>query len=55
MRKAYIKLVGKCEGKRLLGRLIRRWEWEDVDWMNLAQDREQLRALMNTVMNPWVP
>jgi hypothetical protein len=29
--------------------------WEDVDWMHLAQDRDKWRALMNTVMNPWVP
>jgi hypothetical protein len=30
--------------------------WEDVDWMHLAQDRDQWYAFMNTVMNlrfPW--
>jgi hypothetical protein len=58
-------LVGKPEGKRPLGRPRRRWVdnikmdlreigWDDVDW-NLAQDREQCRALMNTVMNLRVP
>jgi hypothetical protein len=26
-----------------------------VDWIGLAQDRYRWRALMNTVMNPWVP
>jgi hypothetical protein len=44
--------VGKPEGKRLLGRPLRRWEenikkdlreigWGDLDWINLAQDRDQ--------------
>jgi hypothetical protein len=33
------------------------WEigWEGVDWMHLAQDRDQWYALMNVVMNFWVP
>jgi hypothetical protein len=59
MRYAYITLVGKPEWKRPLGRLRRRgedniridvWEigWEGVDWMYLAQDRDQWRALVNT-------
>jgi len=53
--------VGKPEGKRPLRRLIRRCEdirmdlrkigYEDVDWMHLAQNREQWRALLNTLMN----
>jgi len=30
-------------------------ECESVDWMNLAQDRDQWRALVNTVMNLWIP
>jgi hypothetical protein len=42
MRGAYKVLVGKHEGKRPVGRL---------DWMNVAQNRDQLRALVNTVMN----
>jgi hypothetical protein len=66
MRNAYRILVGKPEGKRLLGRPWRRWKynirkdlreigWEDVDWMHVAQDRNQWQVLMNTVMNLRVP
>jgi len=58
-------LVGKPEGKRLLGGSRYRWEdniridlgeigWESVDWIHLAQDREQWRALVNTIMNLWL-
>ena len=59
-------LVGKPEGKRPLGRPRRRWEdnikmdLQEVgggcgDWMELAQDRDKWRALVNTVMNLRVP
>jgi hypothetical protein len=52
----------KPEGKRPFGRPSRRWKdniktdireigWEDVDWIHLALDRDQLRALVNTKMN----
>jgi hypothetical protein len=55
-------LIEKLEGKRPLGRPRRRWEDNirmdlreivlgDVDWMHLAQDRNQWRGLVNTVMN----
>jgi hypothetical protein len=55
-RNAYRLLVGKREGKRLLGRLRRRWVdsinidireagVEDMDWIALAQDGTQLLAL----------
>jgi hypothetical protein len=33
---------------------LREIGWEGVDWMHLAQDRDQWRALVNTVMNPLV-
>jgi hypothetical protein len=63
---AYRILVGKPEGKRPLGRLRRSWVdnikmdlreigWDGMDWIDLAQDRDQLRALVNTVMNLQVP
>jgi hypothetical protein len=58
-RNAYRLLVGKPEGKRPLGRPRRRWVdnirmdlgevgWVDVDWIDLAQDR-------NSVLNLRVP
>jgi hypothetical protein len=43
-------LVGKCEGKKLLGKLWHRREgvrvigWKHVDWIHLAQDRDQWQA-----------
>jgi hypothetical protein len=57
---------GMPEGKRPLGRSRCRWEdsikmdlgeigWGDMDWIDVAQDRDQRRALVNTVMNPQVP
>jgi hypothetical protein len=34
---------------------LREMGWADMDWIDLAQDREQWRALVNTVMNLRVP
>jgi hypothetical protein len=58
--------VGKPEGRRPLGRPRRRWEdnikmdirevgWGDVDWIDLAQDRDMCWALVYTVMNIRIP
>jgi hypothetical protein len=62
----YRILVGKPEGKRPLGRPRRRWVdnikmdlteigWDGMDWIDLAEGRDQWRALVNTVMNLRVP
>jgi hypothetical protein len=61
-RDAYRTLVGKPEGKRPIGRLRHRWgdsikmnlgeiEWDVMDWIVLAQDRDQWSALVNMVIN----
>jgi hypothetical protein len=65
-RNAYRTLVGRPEGKRLLGRPtskrldnikidIRDIGWDSMDWIDLAQDTDQWRALVKTVMNLRVP
>jgi hypothetical protein len=52
--------------QRPILRRRRRWEnnirldireivWVSVDWIHLARDRDQLRIVVNTVMNFWVP
>jgi hypothetical protein len=59
-------LVGKPEGKRPLGRPRRKWVdnirmdigemgWDGVNWIDVAQDRDKWRALVNTIMNLRVP
>jgi hypothetical protein len=65
-RNAYRILVGKPERKRPLERPRRRLVgnfkmdlreigWDGMGWINLAQNREQWRYLVNTVMNLRVP
>jgi transposase len=59
-------LVGKPEAKRPLGRPRRRWVnnikmglreigWDGMHWIDLAQNKDQWRALVNMVMNLRVP
>jgi hypothetical protein len=61
-RNPHMILVGKPEGKRPLRRPRHRWEdnitmdfreigWGDVDWIDLAEDRDQWRALVSKVLN----
>jgi hypothetical protein len=61
-RNTYRLLVGKPEGKRLLGRTRGRWVdnirmdllelgWGDLDWIGLAQGKNRWRALVNSVLN----
>jgi hypothetical protein len=65
-RNAYRILVEEPEGQRPLEKLRRRLMdnikmdfreigWDGMDWIDLAQDRDQWRTLVNTVMNLRVP
>jgi hypothetical protein len=65
-RVVYRVLFGRPEGKRSLGRPRHRWEYNikmdlreigiyGANWIQLAQDKVQWRACVNTVMNLWVP
>jgi hypothetical protein len=65
-RNAYRIFMGNPEGKRPLGSSRRRWVdyikmdlreigWDGVDWIDLAQNWDQWRALVNTVMSLRVP
>jgi len=62
----YRVLVGKPEGKRPLGRSRHRWEdnikmdlqevgYGGMGWIQLAEDRDRWRALVNAIMNLQVP
>jgi hypothetical protein len=63
-RNSYRDLVGKCEGQRPLGRYTGRYRWEEdvtvdlkeiewdgVEWIHLAQDRDRWCAVVDVVMN----
>jgi hypothetical protein len=34
---------------------LREIGWDGVDWIDIAQDRDQWRAVVNTILNLWVP
>jgi hypothetical protein len=65
-RNVYRILVGKPEGKRPLGRPRCGWvdnikinlgerEWDGMDWIDLAQDRNNWRDVVNTLMKLRIP
>jgi hypothetical protein len=65
-RGAYRVLVGRPEQWRPLGRPRHRWEdnikmdiqdmgWGGMDWIDLAQNRDTWQAVVNVVVNLWVP
>jgi hypothetical protein len=64
-RNEYRILVGKPDGKQPLGRPKCRWveilKWifeiglDGMDWIYLAQDMDQWKALVNMIMNLWAP
>jgi len=43
------------DGKIILRWIFRKWDVGGTDWIELAQDRDRWRALMNAVRNVWVP
>jgi hypothetical protein len=62
----HIKFWWEYLDEKTTRRPRRRWEgtirtnlreigWKVVDWMHMAQDRNQWRAVVNTVMNLWIP
>jgi hypothetical protein len=64
-RNAYRILVGKLERKRPLGRPRCRWVdnvemdlreigWDGLDWIYMAQNRDQWRTVVNAIMSIWV-
>jgi hypothetical protein len=65
-RNVYRILLGNPEGKRPVGRPGLRWAdnikmglrkigWDDMDWINVAEERDQWKALVNAAMNLRVP
>jgi hypothetical protein len=60
-RGVYRVLVRKPEGERPLGKSMRRWEnnikmdLQEVEWVNLAPNRDRWRALVNSVTSLRVP
>jgi hypothetical protein len=62
----FLKSREQPEGKRPLGRSSRRWVdnikrilreigWDEVEWIDIAQDRDQWMNLVNTILNLRIP
>jgi hypothetical protein len=61
-KKAYMMLVGMSEENRPKRRWVdnikmnlREIRWDGIDWIDVCQDRDQWRTLVNTLMNLRVP
>jgi len=50
----YLEDTGVDE-KIILRWIFRKWDGRSMDWIDLAEDRDRWRALVNAVMNLWVP
>jgi hypothetical protein len=52
------RIILKCTFDRWVDNIkmnLKETGWDGVDWIDVAQDRDQWRALVNTVLNLWVP
>jgi hypothetical protein len=43
------------DGRIILKWIFKKWNGEGMDWIDMSQDRDRWRALVNAVMNLWVP